>query len=374
MSFQIRDFTSIAASMINHMRGVQSAVTDFNVGAVGRTMLESTAQEADQLYQDMFNAIRDAIPVATYESFNFGRLPAAPAAGVITVTIAASSRDVTIPAGTVFTPIAGGVSFTSQASVTIVSGGTTGSVSIVANQAGVAGNVPAATSFVAAPAPNNFVSAANAITFDSGRDLETPDEQQQRFLDYIGSLPRGTNDALAYGARTAALYNAAGIEIERVKCVSIVEPYLTDSSQPISLVEVYVHNGQGSTSSGLVALADKILRGYQDTATGKKVPGWKASGTHLVTAAATEVPVGITGAITLNPGYDGPTAISDATAVLERHLLELDNGAPSLYKDRVILVGDLPAVANIVFATATSDITCTAAQKLVPGTITLTAS
>lgn len=373
VSFQLRDFTSIAASMINHMRAVQTEVTDFNVGAVGRTMLEASAQEVDQLYQDMFNAVKAAIPVATYQSFNFQKIQPAASSGLVTVTVAASSQSVTIAAGTVLTPTNGGPSFTAQDTETIAAGQTTATVSTVCNQTGSIGNIAAGTQFTLSPAPANFVSAANAIVFDNGSDLETDDEQQQRFLQYIASLPRGTNAALLYGVKTAVIYNAAGIETERVKCASVVEPYLTDNTQPISLVNVYIHNGEGSTSSALLALADQILRGYVD-ANGNKVPGYKAAGVQLVTAIATEVPVNITGAITLNPGYDSATAISDATAVLERHLLELDVGQTSLYKDRVILVGDLPEVANIVYSVGTGDITCQDNQKLVPGTITLTAS
>jgi hypothetical protein len=373
MSFQIRDFTSITASMINHLRASQREVTDFNVGAVGRTMLESVSQEIDQFYLDMFNSVKDAIPVATYATFSFDKLPPGPAAGVVTVTVDVSSQDVVIPAATVFTPVAGGMAFTNTDTMTIAAGSSTVEVSIVAVASGSAGNVAADVQFGLTPAPANFVSATNARPFNSGRDLESNDEQKQRFNSYISTLPRGTNDAVIYGAKTTALFNAAGVEVERARCVSLVEPYLDDPDQPISLILVYVHNGEGSTSGALVAEVDKVLRGYT-TPAGVKVPGWKAAGVKLVTAAATEVEVDLTGAITLNPGYDGPTAIADATALLQRQILELDNGMPSLYKDRVILVGDLPAVANIVFTIGTSDVTCDRNEKLVPGTITLTAS
>lgn len=374
MAFQIRDFVSITASMINHLRAVAIGLTDFNVGAVVRTMLEAVGQELDQFYQDMFNGVKDAIPVATYQSFNFDKLQPAAAAGQVRVTVTASGQDVTITAGAVLTPTSGGVSYTAQSTYTIPAGQTHVDVAVVANTVGTVGNQPVGTAFAVTPAVANFVSASNLALINTGRDLETDDEQKQRFNAYISTLSRATNDAIIYGAKTAALYDANGVEIERARCVSLVEPYLTDSSQPISLINVYVHNGEGSTSSTLVNRVDTVLRGYVDPATGLKVPGWKAAGVKLVTAAATEVTVAITGAITLEPGYDGPTAIADATLLLQQHLLSLDNGQSSLYKDRVILVSGLASVANIVFTVGTADVTCTAAQKLVPGTITLTAS
>ena len=66
MSFQIKDFLSIVASMVNYMRGATSKITDYNVGSVARTMVEAPAIEIDQLYQQMLFGLRDAIPTATY--------------------------------------------------------------------------------------------------------------------------------------------------------------------------------------------------------------------------------------------------------------------------------------------------------------------
>ena len=63
MAFQIKNFASIVASMINRMSATQNKVTDFNVGAVGRTLIEAPAIEIDQLYQQMFNGLKEAIPV-----------------------------------------------------------------------------------------------------------------------------------------------------------------------------------------------------------------------------------------------------------------------------------------------------------------------
>ncbi len=65
MAFQIKDFASIAAAMINYLRASQDRVTDFEPGSVARTMLEATAAELDELYQQLFHGIREAIEVST---------------------------------------------------------------------------------------------------------------------------------------------------------------------------------------------------------------------------------------------------------------------------------------------------------------------
>jgi hypothetical protein len=48
--FQLKNFTSIAGAMINHMRGTQSDITDFVIGSKARTLVEAPAIEMDELY------------------------------------------------------------------------------------------------------------------------------------------------------------------------------------------------------------------------------------------------------------------------------------------------------------------------------------
>lgn len=372
--FQLKTFVSIVGGMLNHVRGVQKEITDFNVGAVARTMLEAPAVEIEEAYQQTFNGLRAAIPVATYQSFNFERLPAAAANGLIHVVIAASAVDVTIPSGTIFSTPSSRTTFISQDAATIAAGGTTADLVVVAADAGAVGNIPAACAFTAAPTIPSFVSATNVKLFNNGRDLETDEERKQRFGAYIQSLQRSTNAALDYGARTAALFDASGVEIERVRTALIYEPYVFDNTQPIAWTQVYIHNGSGSTSTPLRDHCDDVLRGYVDPLTGAKVPGYKASGTKLDVIKATEVPTNLTGNITPQPGFSGAALIPLAVDALARHLLDVEIGGKSLLKDRVILVSELVGVANIVFTVGTADITSTYSQKLVPGTITITSS
>lgn len=372
--YQLKTFVSIVAGMINSLRGTAPGITDYNVGSVARTMLEAPAAEVEEAYLQAFNGLLDAIPVATYNSFNFDRLEAAPASGLIRVTVTVTAADVSIPAGTVFSTPDSRTTFVSQAAATILAAASTADVTVIAATAGVVGNVPAGTDFTAQPGIANFVSATNLKLFNNGRDLEGDDERKQRFQGFITSLQRAVIPALKYGARTAALFDVNGVETERVKAVAVREPYLEDPGDPVAWVEVYIHNGAGTTSSGLVTRASEVIHGYTDALTGEKVAGYKAAGVKVDVIAATEVTVALTGVITASPGYDGATLCAQASDALARHLLNLDVGASSLYKDRVILVGSIEGVANIVFSVGTSDNVPTAYQKLMPGTITLTAA
>ena len=80
---QLKNFVSITASLINYIKAAQTTLTDFNVGAVVRTMLEACAREIEELYQQMFLGLKDAIPVAVYNAFGFSALTAQPATGII---------------------------------------------------------------------------------------------------------------------------------------------------------------------------------------------------------------------------------------------------------------------------------------------------
>lgn len=86
MAFQIKDFVSIAASMINHMRGTQNKVTDFQPGSVARTLVEGPAVEIEELYLQMFIGLREAIPIATFQSFGFDKLPASYGSGYVSIS------------------------------------------------------------------------------------------------------------------------------------------------------------------------------------------------------------------------------------------------------------------------------------------------
>jgi uncharacterized phage protein gp47/JayE len=371
VAFQIKSFTSIAAALINHMRGTQPLLTDFNVGAVARTLVEAPAVEMDELYQQLFNGLKEAIPVATYLSFNFSNLPAMPGSGLMSVVIAQQPTDTIISAGTVFSSPDARVTYSSSTDVTITAGDTTASVLAVAATAGVIGNLDAGASFTMTPTSSGFVSATNVAAFINGAEAETADQKKQRFALFIDALQRGTVAALEYGAKTVALYDANGMQIERVQAAKVIEPYLLDDTQPIGLVNLYVHNGVGSTSGDLVTQTVTVMFGYVD-GTGKKIPGWKAAGIHLVVAAATEVPLAVTAAVTVVDGYIAADVLGAVSGAIANYILALDIGESFLFSEAVALAMAVAGVENIVFTTPTADHAATDSEKLMPGTFAIT--
>jgi hypothetical protein len=381
LAFQIKNFASIVASMINRMKATQSKQTDFNIGAVGRTLVEAPAAEIDQLYQQMFNGLREAIPVSIYTSFSFAPLAACASTGTIQVIVTASPVASLIPAGTLFAATVSSIQYAATADTLIPAGVTSVNVPVAATVVGSATNLVVDIAFTLTPSPAGFVSATNLAPFVNGLDAETPAQQQIRFNAFIASLPRGTIAALYYGMSVATVLDANGNVIERPVFTSVVEPYLTDPTQPVALVNCYVHNGVGNTSVALVAQAAQSLYGYY-TSAGIPVPGYKAAGVRVPVAAATEVAVNVAGFITASAGYskpdievDGETVsglITQATAAVFAYLQSIPIGQSALNAKITELVMAIPGVFNYTPTLPAGDTASTNTQKIMPGMLAFT--
>lgn len=370
--FQLKDFTSITASMLNHLRAVTSKITDMRVGAIGRTMLESVAIEIEELYQQMFYGVRDAIPVALYNSLDFASLPAVSARGSITVTVQSSPSSLAIPSGTVFVESRIGTRYVTVSNQTISAGATLGSLAVVAVTPGAAGNLPAGGSFALVNNAGWFVSATNPAPLIGGTEPETPEQKKVRFASFISSLARGTTAAIEYGLRTATVKNADGQTIEVVRSAAVIEPYKTDPGQPMGLVTCYVHNGVDGASAALLANASSIILGYTDSA-GVRVPGWKAAGVKVTLTAAGQVAVAVAGAVTAQPGYATADLVAPVTAAIADYLGGVEIGGTALRAEIVAMVMNMEGVYNFTLTTPANDVTSTKIQKIMPAAITIAA-
>lgn len=381
--FQLKSFAAIAASMLNRMKATQTKLTDFNVGSIVRTMLESVAAELDQLYQQMFNGLQQAIPVSVYNSFNFPALTAISASGLVQVNITPQQTPVLIPAGTQFTYPGSSNVYVSAQDTTIPAGNSQVNVQVACSVTGAAGNITQGKSFTPSPSIQGFVSATNLAGFVNGLDTETPDQRLIRFNAYISTLQRGTVAAIEYGLSTAYLTDVAGNIIERVALQLVVEPYLVDPTKPIALVNAYVHNGVGGTSSALVEQATKVISGYVDSS-GKKVPGWKAAGIPVTIGAATEAPLNVTATVWIAAGYQWATVQAAVLSAISEYLIGLtigNNGSNPAGTDPVgtaqvasIVAAAMavPGVTNFTMSAPAADVLSSTGTKIMPGTITLT--
>lgn len=368
--FQIKDFASVTASMINHCRGVTKKITDFNVGSVVRTIMEAVAIEIDELYQQMFIGLKEAIPVATYTSFGFERLEAAASAGLLQFTASpVLPSNLTVPAGTQVKSVTGRAYFTAS-DVVLLAGQASVTARAVCAEPGIVGNTAASTITQLVGALPGITAITNPAAFTTGRDEETDAEIKTRFQGYVSTLARGTPRAVAYGARQAQIVDTNGVVTEYVARLRLIEPYIDDNTQPIALVQLYIHNGSGSTSSALITEVAKVVDGYY-LEDGSPVPGWKAAGVVVEVYAAAEVAVNVTGMLTVSPGYLSSSVLAQATAAVSNYLINLEIGDDVVYAQIIEDIMAVPGVYDVALTAPTSNMAVARDKKAWPGTIGL---
>lgn len=348
--------------MLNHIRGTTTKITDLQPGSVSRTLVEAPAVEIEQLYLQFFNGLREAIPVATFRSFGFDKLPAKYARGFVSVSTAtAPTEDLTVPAGTVFTAY-DGRTYSSTEAVIWLAGYHSVRIPVIAAAAGVSYNI-ASGSITSSPFFNDAYTISNsAIT--SGADVESDAERETRFATFVGSLSRGTLYACVAAAQTATILDADGN----------VQEYVTRAgfTEIAGYVRIYIYSSAGVPSAALVTRAQLIIDGWKDPDTGAITPGYRAGGVNYVISAMAERAIPLTAHVAMQSGYELTDAVKQSLS--DEYATQLAQVAPGgvLYMDDVVT--GLLSVSGMKTVTVDADdnILCDQNEALVPGAITVT--
>ena len=377
MTFRTKDFARIAADMIGYMQATQGKLTDFSPGSVVRTLVEAPAVEIDELYQMMLAGLLEAIPVSTFNSFDFAAKPAVVAGGrVVLETNGPAPEAIHIPAGTLLhNPGHKTIRYLVRDAVTIAPGQQHAQTVALAEIAGEAGNTPA-YSITASVAPIYGIARIyNPDAFVTGQDAEEPEARRVRFLHYVSTLARGTRSAIEYGATQAQIVDGAGLVIERAQSVVLIEPWQHDPDQPIGLVELYVHNGDRDTTPALVAEVAKVVHGYYENEGLPEqvaVPGWKAAGVICRTYAAEDVPITVTGVLTLFLGHDDARVALQVEEAIRRYIQRLPVGGDCIFAEIIAAAMEVPGVYNFIPSAPLADVDVGRTRKAIAGPITLT--
>lgn len=273
--FKTKDFHSVVAGMVRHMRATQDKVTDFHVGGVARTLVEAPAIEIDEFYQRVLYGLLEAIPTAVYHAFGFDALPAAHAGGIVrfsaTTTVASS---VPIPAGAIVVSPATNRRYMTESASEIPAGQSYADVRVTAEFPGIAGNMPAMSVTQLLSQIGEVTSVANLDLITGGKDAESDDERRERFIYYVGSLSRGTVWALNYAAKSALVRDGNGTILEYVDRVGVDEG--------AGRVDMYLLGSHGEASDGLIAAAQLNFDGSPPTLTRPEwTPGYRSAGVEV---------------------------------------------------------------------------------------------
>jgi uncharacterized phage protein gp47/JayE len=343
------------------------AVSDFNPLSVLRTIAEGTATLGERWEEELLVRIAEGIRRSTYRSFDFPLLGAARATGDVTFARASTGASQTLAAGATVRVPNSLKEYTTLDAVTMGIGVASASSRVRARQEGFFANTAAGTITDLLTQPTGALwTVVNAQAIDNGQDVESDEERVLRFRDYVQDIHRSTVDALAHGARTAALYDVDGNVVEAVKDAQVDEQY--------GEADVIIWNGSNTApaaSADLLARADAVLRGYTD-GDGNLVPGYKAAGVGLLVTAATIVPVPVAVAIYPEEGYAltqiEPSVRAAILGVFARQRL----GAAKLrLNDLRQAIGLTRGVIDLALGTPVADVAGGTGTILVPGAIAI---
>ena len=341
MAFQIKDFVSIVAGILNTVRASTDKITDFQVGSVARTLIESPAVEIEQLYQQMFVGLREAIPVATFLSFGFDRKPAAYASGRIVLTASpAMTADFPIPAGTIFRA-SDGREYVSLENTVWPAGVEYFTLQVRATTVGLGGNISQGQ-IITSPifAGRDDITIGND-TIDNGRDEETDAEREARFAEFIRSLSRGTIEALRYGVMQSEVRSASNTVTEYVTRLGIDE-------KP-GHIKLYIHSSVGRSSDALLADGQRRIDGYRDSSTGLVVAGFRPAGVRVDVLRMSEKLVGFAGYVEPFPSVpfteEMRAALEDAFRLFVRNV---PSGSVLYIPQLVERMLDVPGVRKVI--------------------------
>lgn len=348
--------------MVNHARAVTTKITDWLPGSVARTLVEAPAVEIEELYLQTFNGLREAIPVATFKSFNFAKLPARFARGFVSVASSKPLLEVLdVPVGTEFRTTDGRV-YLSTELVTFLQGETSITVPVQAETAGSAYNVSPGSITDCLLFDDTFTISNSAI--DNGADAETTAEQEARFAEYVAALSKGTIAALLYGAKQADVRDGAGNITEYVTRGGYIETP--------GFVRMYIYSSSGLPSATLIANAQKLMDGYVDPDTGDIIPGYRCGGIRTDILSMVERLVPLTAQVEmLNGQILTPSVIQNMTNVYATTLANTNAGSVlylgSLETDLLSVTGVKRVVLGL-----DSNIVCNPFEVLKPGNVDIT--
>ena len=367
--FDIVRMETRVARMMAFFAGIQDKITDLIPGSIARTKLEAVALEMEQQDYQTYLALKKAIPIAIYRAFNFPLLDATRATGKVTFSAAApASSDVNIFKGTrvATAPDTDGSEkvYETLSDVVLLTGQSSIDANVACTKPGTSGNTGVGTIVVIKTSIPGIDSVTNPNGITNGEDQETESARATRFQEYVESLKRGTNDAVAYALTTAALTDANGVVTENVKQAKVV----TSPLGAAGFADGFIYNGVGDASAELLTLAQQIVDGYTDS-NGNLVPGYKAAGCVITVQNAGRVPSDVTMTITGSDGFDKPTIQAQAEAIIDTYFSSLGIGDTLILNEVVERTMAIPGVYDVAISAPGANLT---AQTI--GTPTFTGS
>ena len=259
MPLPLQDFPTLVRTQAAAVAGSARELVDTSAGSVLRALLEANASvglwmqwlAVQVLAATRASTSRGADLDSWMADFGLSRLPAVPAAGVLTLGRLTPGLQAVVPAGT--QARGGGMLFTVVADIghpawtndgyLLGTGALSVDVPAVAAVPGRAGNVRAGEVQLLASAVAGVDTATNPYAFAGGLDAEDDDALRARFTWFLDSRTRGTADAIAFAVQGVR----QGLQFR------IAEGVDTAGQPRPGFVSVVLDDGSGAPSAALMA-------------------------------------------------------------------------------------------------------------------------
>ena len=370
-----------AQEALSTMAALSGQLTDYNIGSQIRTVTESMGLVIEQ---QGISAQATGLQVISYSAMSaFGIYPnaAVPSAVILQFSTAASapppaSQQVFLAAGTLV-QTAGGIQFSTTQAVTLLLGQTSITVPAAATVGGTAGNVGASqiTQIISGLILPLVVTNPAAAT--GGANAETPAQALARLTAKIASLVGGTPVATANGLIGVQTPGTS----ETVVYSSCFEPWVAAGSGAGSGqagFTMFVDNGMGTASSGLLAACAAALNG--NAASG--IPGLRPTGVPFGVSGVVPVAVNVSIAAGVN-SLSTDAVVSGALSVAIPAYFSTLNFGNTIYNGAIAVAAGNAAIGVLNSLTVTlalsgtpstfvASVTAQPFQRIVLNSLTMT--
>lgn len=316
----------VAAQVLAWMGAQSGVVTDYNAGSQIRTWAEALGSTVE-IQSVIAQALAfQAIVYGAYAAFQVYPLGATSSVGTVTfaTSLAANAPTATqpvfIPQGTLC-QTTGGIQFQTTANATLSAGSVSVNVPVAAVVTGAQGNVPAGTITQLVSSLTSPLQITNALPTTGGTNAETAQQTLARFTAKVAAI--GTGSPIVIANAVIGVQNPG--TTETVMYSTVYEPWVTEqtsTSPGPSVYNVYIDNGSGGASSGLIAAVTAQLNGSASAGT----VGYRPAGVPYYVYAVTPVDAVVTITGTLISSQYNTAATAAVVAAVNQYFQGIQFG------------------------------------------------
>jgi uncharacterized phage protein gp47/JayE len=247
---EIRRYDDIMQQACANMIAKQDKITDFNVGSIIHTFLDTISRISERIYVSIRQGYNENLRLVPYSFFGFERKSGSYSGGTVRF-----ERKTALPARSIIpigTKISGkGKNYISTEVGYIEQGSLySNSIKVAAILPGSEFNVPAYTiDTIESLVPSDIVVVANLEAITGGTDKETEDEFDERFKIHISGFSGTNTYAIMDAARNVNLVRSISVKNHKPPLMNIYN------------MSIYVDDGSGSASKETIEAVKLAIEG-----------------------------------------------------------------------------------------------------------------